>query len=89
MKFVIAHKNTKRTIDGAFNICGSEKDFQHLIDVLRAKLGMYPENDYSDSFNYGWIEVPEYTQKHLVDKKSIGWDEGDYDVEITIKRGET
>jgi hypothetical protein len=66
MKLVIEHSETKRTIDGAFSICGSRGDLSALVVQLQARLD-------DDSWSYGWVTVyPALQQKSNTAPK--GWD---------------
>lgn len=57
MKLVIEHSETKRTIDGAFGICGSRSDLLALIAQLQARLA-------DESWSYGWVTVhPMFQQR--------------------------
>lgn len=53
MRIFIEHLNTKRIIQGPFNICGSFNDLKRLRDALTDGLREGAE----DQFNYGWINV--------------------------------
>lgn len=50
MKLVIEHSDTKRTIDGAFCLCGSREDLASLAKQLQARLA-------DESWSYGWVAV--------------------------------
>lgn len=52
VKIIIEHGNTKREINGPFNICGSKQDLNDLKEQLERAL--------QDDFNYGWVEIVEY-----------------------------
>lgn len=50
MKLVIEHSQTKRVIEGAFDICGSRADLAALAEQIRARLA-------DESWAYGWMTV--------------------------------
>lgn len=66
MEIVIEHSQTKRLINGNFNICGSRSD---LIELAR-QITEQTKND----FHYGWIQIHK-KQRTLIDTKPMGWDE--------------
>ena len=66
MKLVIEHSETKRTIAGAFGICGSRSDISALVAQLQARLS-------EESWSYGWVTVhPTLQQKPNTPPKD--WD---------------
>lgn len=71
MKIVIAHRKTKREIDGPFNICGSYNDLHWIAEQLTKTL------EQSGDFNFGWIRISDMPvfQDHIPDTPPIGWDE--------------
>ena len=67
MKFVIAHKDTKRTIEGPFNICARAVDLAWLVKSIQE----------SGMLTYGWVNIPARpeAQEEIPDTKPIGWEE--------------
>ena len=65
MKIIIEHKNKKRKIKGAFNICGSKADLLILAKTIKRKAK-------NDSFAYGWIQICD-TQKSIVNTPPLSW----------------
>ena len=64
MKIIIEYGDTKRQIDGAFNICGSKDDLLLLAEKIIAK---------ADKLCYGWIEISE-TQQHISNTPPVPWE---------------
>lgn len=66
MKIIIAYSNTKRQIDGPFNICGSRDDLKLLADRIYAEI---------DDLGYGWIQIPsEPYQESIANTEPIDWE---------------
>ena len=70
MKIIIGHGETKRKIDGTFQICGSKEDLLSIAQQISA----IADGDES-SFSYGWISVHSDCPKILANQTPIGWDE--------------
>lgn len=70
MKLIIEHSKTKRTIDGALNICGKYEDLIWLAETIYNKI--------KDDKKYnGWIDIPSSrpdTQPDLVNISPQSWD---------------
>lgn len=66
MQFIIGHSETKRKIEGPFEICASRGDLEYLIKVLQRYL--------DTGHNYGWIEIHEPMEPIGVNSSPVGWD---------------
>ena len=73
MNLIIEHGNTKRRIEGPFNICGTDKDLEWIIECIQEELTKHPGC-------YGWIKIPERApveQCHIVNTEPSPWDTRD------------
>lgn len=50
MKIIIQHKGIARTIDGPFQICGSNQDLSHFCETLTKEID-------DTKFSYGWVTI--------------------------------
>lgn len=66
MKVIIAHSDTKREINGAFNICGSRADLLAIADQIREAV--------EDGLAYGWVRITGPRQPHLPETPPTNWD---------------
>jgi len=72
MNLLIEHGNTKRRIEGPFNICGTGEDLQWIVDCLQERLAL--------GVGYGWVTIPErapVAQPHIANTKPSPWDTRD------------
>lgn len=77
MKITIEYGQTRRQIEGPFNICGSPEDLQLIVDCLADNLRLNTVN------SYGWAQVA-IRQKCVASTKAVPWDEA---AEATPKKG--
>lgn len=77
MKLVISHRNTKRKIDGPFDICLTKEDLRGLVSQLLGAIAIFEEDEKSGraGFGYGWIHVRSEEAPFLANTKPKGWDE--------------
>lgn len=68
MKLIIEHSQTKREINGPFNVCGSRADLLWLADQIRASVE-------EERFVYGWISITETRQPRCVNVAPVPWDQ--------------
>ena len=72
MKITIEHGHTKRTIDGAFNLCCSRETLALIADTLTETCREWREQNISQ----GWVKIiPLPTQTSLVNQSPIPWDD--------------
>lgn len=64
MEIIIEHSNTKRTINGSFNICGKREDLREIAHQILNK---------TEEFYYGWIKICE-AQKSNANTEPVKWD---------------
>lgn len=69
-KVIIEHSNTKRTIEGAFNICGDPK-------VLRSIAAQLLEQTDEHGAGYGWRRIRPYAEQQasVSNEPPVSWDE--------------
>jgi hypothetical protein len=67
MKIIIEHSDTKREIDGSFNICGSYNDLKSIVDQINVEL--------ETTFSYGWVTIILDKQKSIKNTPPKNWDE--------------
>jgi hypothetical protein len=67
MKIIIEHSDTKREIDGSFNICGSYNDLKSIVDQIKMEL--------ETTFSYGWVTIISDKQKSIKNTPPKNWDE--------------
>jgi hypothetical protein len=67
MKIIIEHGETKRQINGPFNICGSRDDIYHIVAELSRHL-----ND--STWSYGWTYIVDRRQPSIANTPPIGWE---------------
>ena len=65
MKLIVAHSRTKRLIEGPFELCGSEADFEWLVHCIRQQI---------HGLGYGWITIHEPPSPLLPNTEPVGWD---------------
>ena len=69
MKLAIEHSHTKRTIEGAFNICASTEDLRSLARQIEARLAERPD------ISYGWISILSCEPfQETAGLDPVGWD---------------
>jgi hypothetical protein len=69
IKIVIEHGNTKREIEGPFNICLNSDTAKLLFDALKERV-----DDEGYKYGYGWISVCE-KQASIANTKPSPWEE--------------
>jgi hypothetical protein len=72
MQLIIEHGNTKRRIEGPFNICGTAEDLQWIADCIHVHL--------TRGAGYGWVKITgraPIEQCHLVNTEPSPWDTRD------------
>ena len=70
MKIIISHGQTKREINGPFNICGSREALLALASQLIWALG-----DEDRRFSYGWVTIrPPGATQSVVEGPPSPWD---------------
>ena len=70
MRLIIEHGNTKRRIEGPFNICGTHKDLERIVECIQGYLTERP-------LCFGWIKItdPVQEQKSIINTSPIPWEE--------------
>ncbi len=66
MKIIVEHGDTKRQIEGAFNICASARDFS----IILSKLTEFVDSGSS----YGWVQISD-VQKCISGTKPDPWED--------------
>jgi len=68
MRLIIEHGNTKRRIEGPFNICGSGRDLEWIAECIQKRL--------TQSRGYGWVSIPlrPGAQVPIANTAPIPWD---------------
>ena len=71
MHLLIEHGNTKRRIEGPFNICGTGEDLQWIADCIQDYL--------AKGAGFGWVTITEYPieQCHIASTEPSPWDTRD------------
>ena len=71
MNLIIEHGNTKRRIEGPFNICGTGEDLQWIAECIQKRL--------AKSHGYGWVSIPLRLgeQCHIANTEPSPWDTRD------------
>jgi len=71
MNLLIEHGNTKRRIEGPFNICGTGEDLQWIAECIQKRL--------AKSHGYGWVSIPLRLgeQCHIANTEPSPWDTRD------------
>jgi len=64
MEIVIEHSNTKRTINGYFNLCGRREDLREIANQILNQ---------TEDFTYGWIKIRK-EQESVTNIKPVQWD---------------
>lgn len=68
MKLTIEHSNTKRSIDGSFNLCASRLDIACLIEQLQHRMA-------DESWSFGWVTIYPASLKPMANTSPKAWDE--------------
>ncbi len=66
-EIVIEHGDTKRKINGSFNICGPHNLLKEIAHQILDQV--------NQDVSYGWIFIQHQKQKRIVNIKPKGWDE--------------
>jgi len=67
MKLVIEHSETKREINGAFNLCGSRGDLRALARQIDLRLA-------DETWSYGWMAIYPDQQVTESNTRPTPWD---------------
>jgi len=69
MNLIIEHGNTKRRIEGPFNICGTPEDLERIVECIQGYLTERP-------LCYGWIKItqPAIEQSSIINTPPIPWE---------------